>query len=808
MSNRIRIACGALGLLWMGVSPATASPQKISRKFAFQGVVSSVPDGTYPMQVTVQGGVANPTLTVAAVPVAGGVFSLVVDDATLDATAFLSDATGAPNITLDLKIDLNNNGSYTDAGDAAFSGIPVSSVPSAFAAKVALTARSLDASALVPAAQIDGTIASAANFSGSLSGDVAGTQTGTSVQKLRGLALPAMGAADAGKVLQVAAGGTSFDLVTPAGGGTNVQAGNHLLMTGSTLSVDSTLTAVAGKIPKLDGAGKIPLALLPSLDTATIGTGSVLASNIGTGAINTSHLGAGQVTSAKIADAAVGSLQMAGGIVGTTHLVDGSITSLKIATGAVGVTQLTNGAVTALKIATGAVGTGQIADGSITSAKIAAGAIGATAFVDGSITGLQLGAGAVGPTHLVNGAVGTAQIANDAVTPAKIPDGSITAAKLATGVVSNTPAGTVILSLSATPPTGYLALNGQVVSQSTYSTLLGFVGDGAKLLLTTDGSSSGLSSISTAVASGSYLATAGYNSTASQYAVSVSSDEGATWVVGATLPSGMYGSTKLIPGNGSDLLAIDGSNYATYSNHGQTLVGNSNFSGSDSNHYGGAWSGSKYVIFGTYYDSGSSIYRFFGRASSDGATWDSPVFIASVTANVPYFQDTVAAGGTIVTATDQGLWTSSNDGVAWSSSQAGVNFASIGHNGSTFCALKNNSTQVVTSANGTSWSALQTTNLPISNSGTPRLSSMNGYFVIGVTPAGVSYPILYASADCQNWSRMAALDFYASGRIGTGLGAKLLVFPSSRRLVYEPSATQFTLPNIGSPDGLYRHVKY
>jgi hypothetical protein len=267
--NGFRLGLGLC--LVLATLPTQAA--KVSQKFSLQGVISSLADGNYPMMVTFQGGLAAPSLTLASVPVAGGIFTLVVEDASLTPSAFISNATGAPSLTIDLKVDVNRDGTYA----GIFSGIPVGSVPSAFVAQTALTALTAN----VASTATNATTANSATIANSAT--TAGTAD--TANALQGVTVDLAGVTN-GSVLKYQSGKIVAGTV---GGGGNYTAGSGIVISSNVISADTGTSA--NKIPVLNGSGKLDPALLPTI-TAT---------ELGTGAINTANIADGQVTDVKIA---------------------------------------------------------------------------------------------------------------------------------------------------------------------------------------------------------------------------------------------------------------------------------------------------------------------------------------------------------------------------------------------------------------------------------------------------------------------------------------------------------------------------
>ena len=120
------------------VSPhARAQSKSISQSFAFQGYLTGLANGSYNMSFVFKKDAAT-IVPIAApnVSVNSGIFSVVLNDASLNASLFYG--TGPTNPTIDVIVD-------TGGGNlATFANIALSSVPSAFVAQNALSAFSLN----------------------------------------------------------------------------------------------------------------------------------------------------------------------------------------------------------------------------------------------------------------------------------------------------------------------------------------------------------------------------------------------------------------------------------------------------------------------------------------------------------------------------------------------------------------------------------------------------------------------------------------------------------------------------------------
>jgi microcystin-dependent protein len=132
----------------------------------------------------------------------------------------------------------------------------------------------------------------------------------------------------------------------------------------------------------------------------------------------------------------------------------------------------------------GQVATAGIADDAVTSAKIAADAVGSSEIAAGAVGASELASDAVTTVKILDANVTTSKIADNAVTTAKIADSAVTSAKIADNTivlgdlataVQNllVPAGTIVATIKSTADTGWLLLNGALVTgaESSYPSL-------------------------------------------------------------------------------------------------------------------------------------------------------------------------------------------------------------------------------------------------------------------------------------------------------------------------------------------------
>ncbi len=291
--------------------------------------------------------------------------------------------------------------------------------------------------------QVLSQLAQAGNFSGTLAGDVSGTQKATVINssavttdkiaddavttgKITDAAITnsklATWAVSAGKIADdaVTTSTISDENVTTSklsnGAVTNEKLG--------TSSVTDDKVANGISYTKLTGA---PTSLPPSGAAGGDLSGStypnpVVAAN----AITTTKINNGAVTTAKIADANVTNGKLADGSVSSAKIQDGAIVNADVATGAAidySKLNLANSIVAA-----------DLTTNAVTNAKIADNAISATKIADGAILTIKLADGSVLTAKIADGAITTPKIADGNVTTAKIADGAITDAKVANGI--------------------------------------------------------------------------------------------------------------------------------------------------------------------------------------------------------------------------------------------------------------------------------------------------------------------------------------------------------------------------------------
>lgn len=188
----------------------------------------------------------------------------------------------ALNAAVDLKVNLK----VTVAGTVEeFRDIPIHAVPAAYVAQQAM---SLHPNASITSAQISnlsaatvgtanyantaGSTVDATNFTGSLAGDVSGSQSAVSVDKIKGTSVDLTGLAD-GQVLVYNASGTKFIPSTISTGGASLTAGSGISISGNTINA---VTGGSTGLVALQG-GKIPSSFL---DSTSFATGAINGSSI------------------------------------------------------------------------------------------------------------------------------------------------------------------------------------------------------------------------------------------------------------------------------------------------------------------------------------------------------------------------------------------------------------------------------------------------------------------------------------------------------------------------------------------------
>ena len=141
------------------------------------------------------------------------------------------------------------------------------------------------------------------------------------------------------------------------------------------------------------------------------------------------------VTSGKITDLAVTTAKLADASVVTGKLGDTSVTTIKIADDAVTGDKIADNAISQIHISDDAVGTNEIGGLAVTTVKIADLAVTTAKIADSNITEAKINTAAVTADKIGALAVTEGKIADSAVTTVKIADSAITTGKIANGAV-------------------------------------------------------------------------------------------------------------------------------------------------------------------------------------------------------------------------------------------------------------------------------------------------------------------------------------------------------------------------------------
>jgi hypothetical protein len=294
------------------------------------------------------------------------------------------------------------------------------------------------------------------NFSGSLAGDVTGTQSATVVGRVGG-----SGGVDAATVISgvsaansAASANTASTIVRrDASGnffaGTGTFAGTILRdgTTGNTVTLTAPTTAFtnftmrlpsssgsANQVLSSNGAGGLTWATPFSTGSITVAAPITNVSNtIGITQATTSangYLSSTDWNTFNSKQAAGNYVTALTGDVTSSAFTAGSITAT-IAANAVTTAKINDAAVATSKIADGAVSTLKLADASVSNVKIADTAVGTSKLADASVTAIKIADGNITTAKIADANVTTLKIADSNVTTAKIADNAITTLKIA-----------------------------------------------------------------------------------------------------------------------------------------------------------------------------------------------------------------------------------------------------------------------------------------------------------------------------------------------------------------------------------------
>jgi hypothetical protein len=208
-------------------------------------------------------------------------------------------------------------------------------------------------------ATLNGNASSATNFSGSLAGNVTGTQGATVVASVGGVT--AANVASGANLANAATNGNVSNAIVKRDAAGNFSAGTITAALNGTANHANTATTAGTADTVLDGA----------ISTLKLADGAVTTGKLALGAVTTDRIAGNAVTAFELANGAVVSSKLATDAVTTEKIIDAAVTSPKLADGAVTTPGITDGAVTTAKLADGAVTASKIPDGSITEAKLA-----------------------------------------------------------------------------------------------------------------------------------------------------------------------------------------------------------------------------------------------------------------------------------------------------------------------------------------------------------------------------------------------------------------------------------------------------
>ena len=579
----------------------------------------------------------------------------------------------------------------------------------------------------------------------------------TSTAALNGVTLNFVGplsGGDDGKVVSYNSSIGQFVLATDNAGGGSPTAGTGILVSGSQVSVD--VGTSAAKIPQLDGGGKILDSVL-SANVPLLSGGKIPNSLIDTGA-----------TAGKI-------VQLdGGGKIATGLLASGSVTATEIGSSVINASHISNGVVTDAKIASG-----------LSASKVTGSTASRFAMFDGSLQ-LTNSSSAVSDSEFSQLVGVTAPIQTQLNSP-----------------LSRMPAGYVYTSISPSPESGYLAMNGATASASTYATLAAAMGEGARWM---ESGQEGVSTYLGGATSGISIVTTTNNVLKISYS-QVDWGTIANPIANGTLTSvtgAPYVSVLGSATDGTNVLVVGYQQYNFSQDEGLTWTSANTLGGVTGGSFSAAaWSGQKFLA--KYSDGGGDRVFNATIAGVTSNTWveRTSAYYPGSTINALF----KSGSSKVVALGTSGISQSGDDGDTWTHVVGSGSYLRGAFAGGVACALSDNpgTPGLYSTDGGISWSAAPQAPVLHYNG---LLYAVNGKF-IAVDEMSSNNVNTYISADCQNWTPGTGLmggSLSAMAFVPTG--TDLYYFVNYVRYKLSRSATTFMLPDMSRVDGLFRHVKY